>query len=126
MTKFLKDCELTPSNRNQFKKYVDLVAPELEISYLQGRTEKPMGIDAKIFKYIRINKGVCYFKITPEYFNPTITKIATSFIITTDFELKKYGRSLSFKLDRYFKSRVSSGVRNIPLEIDLNTIRTLL
>lgn len=126
VSNFLKACDLTPSNRIQFKKYVDLVAPELEITYLQQRLEERRRIDEKIFEYIRVSKGVCYFRITPRYFNSVITKITTSFIITTDLELKNYKRALSFKLDRYFKSRVSSGIKNMPLEIELNTIRTLL
>lgn len=122
----LNACGLALSNRIQFKKYIDLIAPELEITYVKEIGDERSRVDGKIFEYIKINKGICYFKITPKYFNPVITKITDSFIITTDQELKNYKRALSFKLDRYLKSRVSSGTKDMVVKIDLNTIRTLL
>lgn len=123
---FIEDCGLNYNSRKPFIKWVEIEGNLIDIAFQKSKDKTRAIISNPIFEKLEIKNGILKFKVTDTYYNPVISKSVLRYIVTTENEFKNYSKVLSFKLARWFKSRVSARQNNFPITINLNEIRILL
>ena len=126
---FLNDCDLNKGSHQLFNNFLKNEAANINLNFEKKIDETTIIAKIPIFEKIsksEAKRGVVKFRVTSKYYDLVISKTILRYIVVTENEFKNYRRALSFKLSRWFKTRVSSGVENFRLNITLNEIKRLL